>query len=308
MANNHTTPSRRQVLTGALGAAAGAHAMSLPSASAMPTGEKRFGKIRLGLATYTWGKDWDVAALIEKLPAAGVYGVELRTSMRWAHGVETTLTAKQRREVKKRFADSPVELAALACSERMDWPDPKRLKTAIDAAKAHVKLSHDVGSRSLRIFPNNFHRDVPRAKTIAQIARAASEVGAYAAELGQFVDLEAHGPAGELPTMAAIMKHVTQKTVRVRLNSDSRDTRGKGFDANFKLVKNHLARTVHIHNLKSEFPYQRQFELLVAQGWEGWLLMENSEKVPDRVQAIIEQRKIWEKMMARITKAPRIVT
>jgi len=308
MRRNSTPPSRRQVLAGAVGATAGAYAMGLPSASAAPTGERRFGKIRLGLATYTWGKDWDVPALIDKLPKAGVYGVELRTNMRWAHGVETTLTAKQRRQVKKRFADSPVELAALACSERMDWPDPKRLKAAIEAAKAHVKLSHDVGSRSLRIFPNTFHRDVPREKTIAQIARAASEVGAYAAELGQLVDLEAHGPAGELPTMAAIMKGVTQPSVRVRLNSDSRDTKGKGFDANFKLVKDHLARTVHIHDLKSEFPYPRQFELLVAAGWEGWLLMENSNKVPDRVQAIIEQRRIWEKMMARITKPPRIVT
>ena len=304
MTDNPPSPSRRQALAGALGATAGAYAMRLAPASAAPAGEKRFGKIRLGLATYTWGKDWDVPALIEKLPQAGVYGVELRTSMRWAHGVETTLTATQRREVKKRFADSPVELAALACSERMDWPDPKRLKTAIEAAKAHLKLSHDVGSRSLRIFPNTFHRGVPREKTIAQIARAADEVGVCAAELGQFVDLEAHAPAGELPTMAAIMKGVTRPCVRVRLNSDSRDTKGKGFDANFKLVKDRLARTVHIHNLKSTFPYQRQFELLVAAGWQGWLLMENSEKVPDRVQAMIEQRRIWEKMMARIT-APR---
>lgn len=305
MARNSTTLSRRQVLVGALGSTAGALTMSHSSVSAAPAGEKRFGKIRLGLATYTWGKDWDIPALIRNLPEAGVYGVELRTSLGWAHGVETTLTAKQRSEVKKRFADSPVELVALACSERMDWPDPKRLKTAIAAAKAHLKLSHDVGSRSLRIFPNTFHPDIPHEKTIEQIARAASEVGAYAAELGQAVDLEAHGPAGELPTMAAIMDGVTQSSVRIRLNSDKRDIRGLGFDANFSLVKDHLAKTVHIHNLKGEFPYQRQFELLVAQGWEGWLLMENSEKVPDRVQAIVEQREIWEKAMSGIMAAKR---
>ena len=113
----------------------------------------------------------------------------------------------------------------------MDSPDPEKLKKAIEAAKAHIKLSHDVGSRSLRIFPNTFHKNVPHEKTIAQIARAADEVGAYAATLGQQVDLEAHGPAGELPTMAAIMKLVKQPTVRVRLNSDSRDIKGKGFDA-----------------------------------------------------------------------------
>lgn len=294
---NRTDTSRRQFLVGTL-AAAGACSLGL-AADKTPAIKKAPPKIRLGLATYTWGKDWDIAALLKNLPKAGVYGVELRTSFGWAHGVEITLTAKQRAEVKKRFADSPVELVALACSERMDSPDPERLKKAIEAAKAHIKLSHDVGSRSLRIFPNTFHKNVPREKTIAQIARAADEVGAYAAKLGQQVDLEAHGPAGELPTMAAIMKLVKQPNVRVRLNSDSRDVKGKGFDANFKMVANRLAKTIHIHNLKSDFPYQRQCELLVAAGWEGWVLMENSNKVPDRIEAMIEQRKIWEQLMAK---------
>jgi hypothetical protein len=303
MTENYTNTSRRQFLAGTL-AAAGACSLGL-AAEKTPAIKKSSAKIRLGLATYTWGKDWDIAALIKNLPKAGVFGVELRTSFGWAHGVETTLTAKQRTEIKKRFADSPVELVALACSERMDWPDPKRLKKAIDAAKAHIKLSHDVGSRSLRIFPNTFHKNVPREKTIAQIARASDEVGAYAAKLGQQVDLEAHGPAGELPTMAAIMKLAKQPNVRVRLNSDSRDIKGRGFDANFKMVKDHLARTIHIHNLKSKFPYQRQCELLVETGWEGWILMENSEKVPDRIEAMIEQRKIWEKMMTKAMKSRR---
>lgn len=296
MTTNRSAGSRRQFLAGALGAAVGTSLAAKPPAN-------RIGKIRLGLATYKWGKDWDIPALIANLPKAGIFGVELRTSMGWAHGVETALAAPRRGDVKKRFADSPVALVALACSERMDWPDPKRLRTAVEAAKAHLKLSHDVGSRSVRIFPNSFHRGVPREKTIAQIARAVNEVGAYAATLGQQVDLEAHGPAGELPTMAAIMKGVTQSAVRVRLNSDSRDTRGKGLDVNFKLVRKYLGRTIHIHNLKSRFPYPRLFELLVAARWEGWLLMENSEKVPDRIQAMVEQRQIWAKRMAQARKA-----
>ena len=38
----------------------------------------------------------------------------------------------------------------------------------------------------------------------------------------------------------------------------------------------------------------------MAQDWAGWLLMENSEKVTDRVEAVIEQREIWEGMMDRV--------
>jgi len=36
----------------------------------------------------------------------------------------------------------------------------------------------------------------------------------------------------------------------------------------------------------------------MAMGWNGWVLMESSEQVPDRVQALREQRELWEAMVA----------
>ena len=258
------------------------------------------GKMRLGLATYQWGMNWDIPALIANLQKAKVLGVELRTQSKYKHGVELELSLTQRTEVKKRFADSPVRIVAIACSERMDWPEPEQLKAAIEASKKYLQLSHDVGATSLRVFPNQFHPNVPKEKTIGQIAKAVNELGVFAAGLGQRVDLEAHGPAGELATMKAIMDQVTEKAVGVRLNSDKRDKAGAGLEANFNLVKGRLAKTVHLHNLKdADFPYQQQIALLVNAGWEGWALMENTEKEPDLVGAIIEQREIWEGFLTK---------
>jgi sugar phosphate isomerase/epimerase len=180
----------------------------------------------------------------------------------------------------------------------MDWPDPERLKTAIAAAKARLELSRDVGSGILRVFPNQFHPGVSHEQTIEQIARALNEVGAAAAELGQEVSFEAHGPAGELPTMRAVMDRVTQPCVRVRLNCDARDTKGAGFEANFNLAKHCLSRAIHIHDLKDpNYPYELMVRLLLAAGWEGYALMEHGQPVPDRVAAMIEQREIWEAMI-----------
>src|SRR5665647_381133 len=65
------------------------------------------GKMKFGLVTYQWGRDWDLPTLIANCEKAGLLGVELRTEH--AHKVEINLTAAQRAEVKKRFADSPVE-------------------------------------------------------------------------------------------------------------------------------------------------------------------------------------------------------
>ena len=109
---------------------------------------------------------------------------------------------------------------------------------------------------------------------------------------------------GELPTLKAIMEHVDQPSVRLKLNSAARDAQGEGFEHNFKLVKNYLGDTLHLHNLKdAEFPYQQQMDLLVKIDWSGWQLLEVSDKVPDRLAALIEQRQIWDQILARSMSA-----
>ena len=257
-------------------------------------------RTRFGFTTYQWGQDWDVPALIGNCSKAEVFGVELRTSQSYAHGVELEMDTRQRREVKKRFEDSPVCLVGIASGEQYDSPEEAELDSAIENTKAFIKLSRDVGGSGVRVFPNSFHEGVPREKTVEQIANALNVVGAFAADYGQEIRLEAHGNAGELPTIRAIMDKVVQPSVRVKLNSDKRDTKGEGFESKFNLVKDLLGETLHLHNLEdTEFPYQHQMDLLVKMGWSGWQLLEASDKVPDRVKALIEQRRIWDRMLAK---------
>jgi hypothetical protein len=298
--------SRRDFLSQGLCITTGAAAaVALTSCDSLKTEktQKRTARTRFGFTTYQWGKDWDLPTLIANCSKARAFGVELRTSQSYAHGVELELNAQQRSEVKKRFEDSPVCLVGIASSERYDSPDRAELDRAIDNTKAYVKLSGDIGGSGVRVFPNSFHDGVPREKTIEQVAKTLNVVGAFAADYGQQIRLEAHGSAGELPTIRAIMDQVDQPSVRVKLNSDIRDTKGEGFESNFNLVKDLLGETLHLHNLKDkEFPYQLQMDLLVKMGWSGWQLLEVSDKVPDRLQALIEQRQIWDWMLATSLK------
>jgi hypothetical protein len=255
---------------------------------------------RFGLTSYQWGKDWNIPRMIENCRKAGVFGVELRTSQKYAHGVELEIGDARRREVRNRFADSPVTLVGIASGERFDAPEPEKVKLAVENAKGYVKLSHDVGASGVRVFVNDFHKEIPREKTIEQVARALNEVGAFAAGYGQQVRLEAHGSAGDLKTVRAIMDRVSERSVRVKLNSDKRDADGPGFEANFNLVKGLLGDTLHLHEIdETVFPYQQQMDLLVRMGWTGWQLLEASANVPDRVQALIQQREIWDRMLAQ---------
>lgn len=299
--------SRREFLSRGLCVTAGAVATTaLASCNFLGTRDatKRDAKTRFGWTTYQWGKDWDIPTLIANCGKARVFGAELRTSQSYAHGVELELSAQQRREVRKRFEDSPITLVGIATSERYDSPEIAKLKAAIENTKAYIKLSRDIGGSGVRVFPNSFHDGVPREKTIEQIGNSLNIVGAFAADYGQQVRLEAHGNAGELPTLRAIMDQVVQPSVRVKLNSDKRDTSGNGFEHNFNLVKDLLGDTLHLHNLKNaEFPYQLQMDLLVKMGWSGWQLLEISDKVPDRVQALIEQRQIWDRLLGRSLNA-----
>jgi hypothetical protein len=290
--------SRRSFLAQSIGVAAGACAgatltscrYTVRTPASKPNIHTRF-----GFTTYQWGKDWDILTLIANCSKARAFGVELRTSQSYAHGVELELDAQQRREVRKKFEDSPVLLVGIATSERYDSPDAAKLETAIENTKAYIKLSRDVGSSGVRVFPNSFHDGVPKEKTIEQISNSMNIVGAFAGDYGQQVRLEAHGNVGELPILRAIMDRVDQPSVRIKLNSSTRDAAGNGFEHNFNLVKDFLGDTLHLHNLKDTgFPYQLQMDLLVKMGWNGWQLLEVSDKVPDRVQALIEQRRIWD--------------
>jgi hypothetical protein len=305
--SNRKDLSRRDFLGQGVSLAMSAAAtVALASCDSLKTAEtkKPVARTRFGFTTYQWGRDWDVPTLIANCTKAGALGVELRTSMSYAHGVELKLSAQQRSEVRKRFEDSPVELVGIASSEKYDSPDKTELDSAIKNTKAYVKLSRDVGGSGVRVFPNSFHDGVPREQTIEQIAKSLNIVGAFADDYGQQIRLEAHGNAGELQTIRAIMEKVDQPSVRVKLNSDVRDTKGGGFEHNFNLIKDFLGETLHLHNLKdTEFPYQLQMNLLVKMGWNGWQLMEAENKVPDRVQALIEQRRIWDRMLAEALNA-----
>jgi sugar phosphate isomerase/epimerase len=261
--------------------------------------------VRLGLTTYMIGSKWTIPELIEFLPRFGMFGVELRTDMKFAHGIELASAKAARTEAAKRFADSPVRLVGVACGERFDSPDAGTLAKAIERTKDLLQFCADLGAPGLRVFPNDFHKDVPQEKTLAQIAGALRQLTPVAAELGVELRLEAHGSVGLLPHLATIADAVGKPGIRIILNSDFRDTQGEGLAANLEKVRPHLAGTVHVHDLtapnytEARF-YETQLAFLKRVGWSGFCLLEIGDK-PDneaRFKEIERQKKRWDELVA----------
>ncbi len=295
--------TRRHFLSKSSRAVAGVAAGSLiASCAATRKGASREANLKFGLVTYLWGKDWDLPTLIRHCSQTGVGGVELRVEH--AHGVHAGLSARKRMEVRLRFENSPISCVGMGCNWAFHYPDPERLRTEIEGAKADIILSHDIGGSGIKVKPNALPKEVPPEKTIARIGASLNELGKFAAQYGQKVRVEVHGrDTQELPNMKKIFDHVTEPNVGICWNCNPNDLNGEGLEYNFNLVKNRFGDTVHVRELNDpDYPYQQLLDLFVAMGYQGWILLEARGKVADRVIALAEQKALFEKMVA-ISKA-----
>ncbi|QGQ26542.1 TIM barrel protein [Gimesia benthica] len=266
---------------------------------ALARAEEKKAQAQYGLVTYQWAKDWDLPTLLKNCETANVLGVELRTTHK--HGVERDLNKNERREVAKKFMDSPVTLVGIGSNERYDNPDADVLKQAKEATKEFIKLSHDVGGTGVKVKPDSFHKNVPEEVTIEQIGKSLNEMGAFGADYGQQIRLEVHGKCAHLPTIRKILDVADHPNVAICWNCNKQDLEGAGLDANFAMVKDRLGDTTHIHDLiHNPYPHKRFFELMAGANYTGWLMLEEG-KLPkgDPVAALAEQSKLFDKMWAQ---------
>ena len=256
-------------------------------------------KMQLGLVTYQWGKDWDVPTLIANCKESGFMGVELRTQH--AHGVETTLSAGERKEVKKQFDDSPVTCVGYGSNFDYHHVDQARVKENIKGTIEYLKLCKDIGATGIKVKPNGLPAEVPKEKTIAQIAASLNECGKAASDMGQLIRVEVHGKlTQQLPNMKAIFEQVTEKSVKVCWNCNDQDLMAPGLEANFNSVKEWFGDTVHIRELNvGEYPYQDLMNLFLDINYKGWILLEARTSPEDRVAAMKEQLEVFNKMIGK---------
>ncbi len=292
--------SRRLFIQRSVTAGIGLAAMNDLTAFASPA----YSGMKPGLVTYQWGKDWDLPTLIANCAKTGLLGVELRTQH--AHGVEASLNALQRAEVKKRFADSPVTCVGYGANYEFHNPDQKILRENIEGTKQYIKLCKDIGATGIKVKPNGLPAQVSPEKTIAQIATSLNEVGKYAQDFGQLVRVEAHGSLTQLlPNMKAIFDQVTEPNVKICWNCNPPDVLGAGLKENFNMVKKWLGDTVHIHELNmNDYPYQEIFNLFAGADFKGWLLLEGSSSNPtDKLSAMKEHLSTFNKLKANIKRS-----
>ncbi|MFM7128431.1 MAG: sugar phosphate isomerase/epimerase family protein [bacterium] len=247
---------------------------------------------RLGTITYNIAKDWDLDRIFKTLEKLNYEGVELRTSH--AHKVEVNLSKAEREKIKKRFEDSPVEIAGLGSAFEYHAADAAVVRKNIDGTKEYVRLAHDIGAPGVKVRPNGVPKGADLEKTLEQIGKSLREVAEDADGFGVQIRLEVHGAVTcELPNVAKIMRYADHRNVYVCWNSNPTDVGMDGsIQKNFAMVASKISE-VHLHDLTDEkYPWRELFRLLKAIKYDGFTLAEIPDSTdPERVLTYF--RSLW---------------
>ena len=182
----------------------------------------------------------------------------------------STSRSEERDEVRKRFEDSPVQLAGLGSAFEYQAADPAVVRKNIDGTKEYVRLAHDVGSPGVKVRPNGVPRGPISMPRCGRSEQRLHEIGDDAADFGVEIRVEVHGSVtSELPNFAKIMEYADHPNVYTCWNSNPSDVKNGSIKENFALVAPKI-HEVHLRDLTDEaYPWRELFALLQAQKYRG---------------------------------------
>jgi sugar phosphate isomerase/epimerase len=277
--------------------AAGAAALAAPHIAAADAPAK----FKLGLVSYNVPANWDLPTILKVCKEIGIAAVECRTTHK--HGVEPTLTADARKEVKKRFADAGVVFWGCGSVCEFHSDKPEVVKKHIEDCKAFVGLVHDLGGTGVKVRPNGVPKGADEQKTFAQIGKALHECGQAAADAGVEIWVEVHGAITQIPkNMKTIMDACGHKSVGVTWNSNPPDVVNKSVAESFALLKPWI-KSCHINELENDakgaYPYRELFKLLRETGYDRYTLIEvgKSYDVDAGTEYLKKYKALWEQLV-----------
>jgi sugar phosphate isomerase/epimerase len=251
---------------------AGAHAATEEGVVSSPSPS---GTMKLGMVTYNMGKDMSCEELIALCKKTGMSGVELRTTH--AHGVEITLTAAERAQVRTLFEDSGIEICGIGTACEYHSSDPAEVEAQIRESIEFCQLAADIGAPAIKVRPNGVPKGEEVEKVLERIGRSWGRVAKASADMGVEVRMEVHGPepTRSLANMRKMLDYADEPNATVCWNSNGgeEDEHGRIKPA-FDLVK-HAIGQVHINEIGVyQYPWQELFSLLQDSGFTGYCLAE----------------------------------
>jgi sugar phosphate isomerase/epimerase len=116
-------------------------------------------------------------------------------------------------EAKRQLKAHGLSVSCLGASAQMHDRDPAKHAEQLDEAHRFIDLAHALEAPYVRVFGNEYVKDVPRDEMLAHIAGALHELGDYARPRGVTVIIESHGDFTDSPALLEILQKADSPNV-----------------------------------------------------------------------------------------------
>jgi len=236
----------------------------------------------LGCPAWTWPQILDFAAEHQ------FASIELRGILTNMDLTKVPELAPERiADVKQQLAAHGLVVSDLGASAQMHDMDPAKHAAQLDEARRFIDLAHALGAPYVRVFGNEYVKDVPREKMLAHIAGALHELGDYAKGKGVTVIIESHGDFTDSPALLEILQRADSPNVALLWDAHHTFVSGKEQpeDTVAKLGRyirhTHLKDSVPSGNDRryvltgtGDVPVKRQIAALAKIGYRGFYSFE----------------------------------
>ncbi len=195
-----------------------------------------------------------------------------------AHKVEPTLSAAERKDVKKQFADFGIVCWGAGSTCEFHAADEAVVKKNIETCREFVDLVADIGGKGVKVRPNGLRKDVAPEKTLEQIGKALIEMRQSSRrEGGRNLDGSARQPDPAAGALQNIMEQCGHKSVGLTWNSNPTDVKNGSVREAFEMLWPWI-KSCHINDLyknaSGQYPYRELFALFREKGYDRYTLIE----------------------------------
>ncbi|MGE5801098.1 MAG: sugar phosphate isomerase/epimerase family protein, partial [Gemmatimonadota bacterium] len=143
----------------------------------MRTGAKKLplGFSTLGCPAWPWPKILDFAAE-HQFASIELRGIQANMDLTKV----PELAPDRIGDAKRQLAAHGLTVSCLGASAQMHDMDPVKHAAQLDEARRFIDLAHALGAPYVRVFGNEYVKDVPRDQMLAHIAGALRSLGDYA--------------------------------------------------------------------------------------------------------------------------------
>ena len=236
----------------------------------------------LGCPTWPWAKILDFAA--EQQFAS----IELRGILENMDLTKVPELAPERLgETKRQLKAHGLSVSCLGASAQMHDLDPAKHAAQLDEARRFIDLAHALGAPYVRVFGNEYVKDVPREQMLAHIGGALRSLGDYAKPKHVTVIIESHGDFTDSRALLEILQRADSPNVALLWDAHHTFVSGKEQPEDTVRQLGRYIRHTHLKDSvpagndrryvltgTGDVPVERQIAALVKIGYRGFYSFE----------------------------------